>query len=155
MPIHTAMNVLQSMMSFRIHFIDLVTMPEGPHPIPFRTRSLSLPGPMVLCLKARESRSLPSLSSSSANALNLTRIQKFKTRRAQPVGFFYFLRSDLYSAKYQRSSRYDFLHVKRLNSRRPSVPQVARWTPLSSGPVLIRKTSCAAAFNSFFRLNGV
>ena len=36
-------------------------MPGGPHPIPFRTRSLSLPGPMVLRLKARESRSPPGL----------------------------------------------------------------------------------------------
>ena len=40
-------------------FVDLVALPEGPHPIPFRTRSLSPPGPMVLRLKARESRSPP------------------------------------------------------------------------------------------------
>jgi hypothetical protein len=32
-------------------------MSEVPHPIPFRTRSLSPPEPMVLRLKARESRS--------------------------------------------------------------------------------------------------
>ena len=44
-----------------IPLIDLVAMPGGPHPIPFRTRSLSLPGPMVLRLKARESRSPPGL----------------------------------------------------------------------------------------------
>ena len=31
----------------RIHFIS-VTIPEGPHPFPFRTRPLSPPGPMVL-----------------------------------------------------------------------------------------------------------
>src|SRR5579872_376958 len=48
-------------MSSRILFVDLVALPEGPHPIPFRTRSLSLPGPMVLRLKARESRSPPGL----------------------------------------------------------------------------------------------
>jgi hypothetical protein len=36
-------------------------MPEVPHPIPSRTRSLSPPGSMVLRLKARESRSLPGL----------------------------------------------------------------------------------------------
>ena len=36
-----------------------------PHPIPFRTRSLSPPASMVLCLKARESRSLPGLPSRS------------------------------------------------------------------------------------------
>ena len=36
-------------------------MSEVPHPIPFRTRSLSPPEPMVLRLKARESRSPPGL----------------------------------------------------------------------------------------------
>ena len=36
-------------------------MSEVPHPIPFRTRSLSPPEPMVLRLKARESRSPPAL----------------------------------------------------------------------------------------------
>jgi hypothetical protein len=40
---------------------ELVVLPGGPHPIPFRTRSLSPPGPMVLRLKARESRSPPAL----------------------------------------------------------------------------------------------
>ena len=44
-----------------IPLVDPVILPEGPHPIPFRTRSLSLPGPMVLRLKARESRSSPGL----------------------------------------------------------------------------------------------
>src|ERR1700712_1709272 len=46
--------------------VDLVAMPEGPHPIPFRTRSLSLPGPMVLRLKSRESRSSPGLPRSTS-----------------------------------------------------------------------------------------
>src|ERR1700743_3434940 len=50
-----------TVMSSHILFVDLVALPEGPHPIPFRTRSLSPPGPMVLCLKARESRSPPGL----------------------------------------------------------------------------------------------
>ena len=40
---------------------ELVAMPGGPHPIPSRTRSLSPPEPMVLRLKARESRSPPGL----------------------------------------------------------------------------------------------
>ena len=31
------------------------------YPIPFRTRKSSLSAPMVLCLKARKSRSLPAL----------------------------------------------------------------------------------------------
>jgi hypothetical protein len=30
-----------------------VALPEGPHPFPFRTRSLSPPGPMVLCGQLR------------------------------------------------------------------------------------------------------
>ena len=44
-----------------IRLADLVAMPGSPHPIPFRTRSLSSPGPMVLRPKARESRSPPGL----------------------------------------------------------------------------------------------
>jgi hypothetical protein len=51
----------------RVHSADLAAMPGGPHPIPSRTRSLSPPGPMVLRLKARESRSLPGLP----NALSI------------------------------------------------------------------------------------
>src|ERR1044071_2455841 len=46
-----------------IGFDDLVVLAGVPHPIPFRTRSLSPPAPMVLCLKAWESRSLPGLQS--------------------------------------------------------------------------------------------
>ena len=59
------------MMSSIILFVDLVAMPEGPHPIPFRTRSLSLPGPMVLRLKARESRSPPGLQKGCLQAQTL------------------------------------------------------------------------------------
>ena len=40
-----------------VRLVDPVAMSEVPHPIPFRTRSLSPPEPMVLRLKARESRS--------------------------------------------------------------------------------------------------
>ena len=46
---------------------DLAAMPGGPHLIPSRTQSLSPPGPMVLCLKARESRSLPGLHGARVN----------------------------------------------------------------------------------------
>ena len=46
---------------FRAGLADLAAMPGGPHLIPSRTQSLSPPGPMVLCLKAWESRSLPGL----------------------------------------------------------------------------------------------
>ncbi len=42
---------------------DLVVIARGPHPIPFRTRPLSPSAPMVLRLKARESRSSPGLAS--------------------------------------------------------------------------------------------
>ena len=54
----------------RIVFVDLVVLPGGPHPIPFRTRSLSPSGPMVLRLKARESRSPPGLPSRYAPSHN-------------------------------------------------------------------------------------
>ena len=42
-------------------FVDLVVLAERLHTIPFRTRTLRAPAPMVLCLKARESRTLPGL----------------------------------------------------------------------------------------------
>ena len=42
-------------------FADLVVLAEEFHPIPFRTRPLKPPAPMVLRLKTRESRSLPGL----------------------------------------------------------------------------------------------
>jgi hypothetical protein len=44
-----------------IRLVDLVALSEGPHPIPFRTRPLSPPEPMVLRLKTRESRTPPGL----------------------------------------------------------------------------------------------
>src|SRR5258705_13877877 len=53
--------LVRHVFSTRSGFVDLVILPGGPHPIPFRTRSLSPPGPMVLRLKARESRSSPGL----------------------------------------------------------------------------------------------
>ena len=42
-------------------FANPVVMAGGPHLIPSRTQSLSPRAPMVLRLKARESRSLPGL----------------------------------------------------------------------------------------------
>src|ERR1700749_3097789 len=42
-------------------FAGLVVLAEEFHPIPFRTRPLKPPAPMVLRLKPRESRSLPVL----------------------------------------------------------------------------------------------
>src|SRR5262245_65654474 len=62
----------QTRSSHRIGFVDLVVLPGGPHPIPFRTRSLSPSGPMVLRLKARESRSPPGLPSRYKHTLLIT-----------------------------------------------------------------------------------
>ena len=42
-------------------FAGLVALARGANPIPFRTRPSNPSAPMVLCLKARESRSLPGL----------------------------------------------------------------------------------------------
>ena len=46
---------------------ELVALAKVSHPIPFRTRSLNPLAPMVLCLKARESRSPPVLLSSTTS----------------------------------------------------------------------------------------
>ena len=53
-----------------VRLVDPVAMSEVPHPIPFRTRSLSPPEPMVLRLKARESRSPPGLQGGQPNMTN-------------------------------------------------------------------------------------
>ena len=71
----------------RIGFVDLVVLPGGPHPIPFRTRSLSPSGPMVLRLKARESRSPPGLPSRYAQipqTLRLTQQHRLRRGVEQP-----------------------------------------------------------------------
>ena len=61
-------------------FADLVVLAEEFHPIPFRTRPLKPPAPMVLRLKTRESRSLPGLprtfASRSARARRLKKIRR-------------------------------------------------------------------------------
>lgn len=46
-----------------LHFSEFssVAKEEGRHLIPFRTQKLSLPSPMVLCTRAGESRTLPSI----------------------------------------------------------------------------------------------
>lgn len=46
------------------------------HPIPFRTRTLNPFAPMVLCLKARESRSLPGLLNTIWNEFFLLQVFK-------------------------------------------------------------------------------
>ena len=62
-----------------LYSVDLVAMPEGPHPIAFRTRSLSLPGPMVLCLKSRESRSSPGLQNTGVLVVRTTALHYNQT----------------------------------------------------------------------------
>ena len=46
-----------------MYFAGLVVIARGLHPIPSRTRPLNPSAPMVLCLKAWKSRSLPGLPS--------------------------------------------------------------------------------------------
>src|SRR5437867_11670878 len=46
-----------------LRFAGLVAIAGGPNPIPFRTRPLNSPAPMILSPKAWESRSLPGLPS--------------------------------------------------------------------------------------------
>ena len=41
--------------------MSLVIIAKGKYPIPFRTRKLSPSAPMVLCLKAWKSRTLPGI----------------------------------------------------------------------------------------------
>ena len=72
--------------------IDRVVIARGPHPIPSRTRSLSLSAPMVLCLKARESRSLPGLSKIYSNYKAFLHITKHPVHL---VGVFYCARPSL------------------------------------------------------------
>ena len=76
---------------------DLVVIARGTHPIPSRTRPLSPSAPIVLCLKAWESRTLPGLSNarrpesslltgpctptSRSNTLLLKRMRRGQPRR--------------------------------------------------------------------------
>ena len=65
-------------------FADLVVLAEEFHPIPFRTRPLKPPAPMVLRPKPRESRSLPGLRRTFANP----RQHNQKPRESNLAGFF-------------------------------------------------------------------
>ena len=57
-----------------------VVMAQVSHPIPFRTRSLNPVALMVLCLKTRESRSLPELISRQESAKHI----KIRTEKSFP-----------------------------------------------------------------------
>src|SRR5215472_769897 len=66
-------------------FADLVVLAGEFHPIPFRTRPLKPPAPMVLRPKPRESRSLPGLRRTETPFT-----QSNKTPRSQGRGVFVF-----------------------------------------------------------------
>ena len=51
-------------------------MAKGKYPIPFRTRKSSPSAPMVLCLKTRESRTLPGLKNFMKIASSLKSLKK-------------------------------------------------------------------------------
>ena len=53
-----------------------VIIAKGLYPIPFRTRKSSLSAPMVLCLKIRESRTLPALNYYENQKSSLKSIKK-------------------------------------------------------------------------------
>ena len=71
-----------------VRLVDLVAMSEVPHPIPFRTRSLSPPEPMVLRLKARESRSPPGLPGGQPNEAIILGLPRFALHEARLEPFF-------------------------------------------------------------------
>ncbi len=54
----------------------LVIIAKGTYPIPFRTRKSSPSAPMVLCLKTRESRSLPGFIKNMKIASSLKSLKK-------------------------------------------------------------------------------
>ena len=62
-------------------FADLVVLAEEFHPIPFRTRPLKPPAPMVLRLKPRESRSLPGLPRTFVTTDQTTRHHTYEEPR--------------------------------------------------------------------------
>ena len=74
--------------SSAVPLVDLVAMSEVPHPIPFRTRSLSPPEPMVLRLKARESRSPPGLPGGQPNEAVILGLPRFARLEARLEPFF-------------------------------------------------------------------
>jgi hypothetical protein len=57
LPLGTGIRTHEPWLNVGDHIVPLdrfpVALPEGPHPFPFRTRSLSPPGPMVLCGQLR------------------------------------------------------------------------------------------------------
>ena len=63
--------------------MSLVIIAKGQYPIPFRTRKSSLSAPMVLCLKTRESRTLPGINKEKYENCKFTKIFKKKRYKFQ------------------------------------------------------------------------
>ena len=116
-----------AMMSSHILFVDLVALPEGPHPIPFRTRSLSPPGPMVLRLKARESRSLPGLPRGCEPDPSLANTFRPAPRRAAP--------DDTFDAGWSSPVARQAHNLKVTGSNPVPAPKISR--PRSRGAVCV------------------
>ena len=103
-PLKWEMELFRRYLYYLTHMtcIDRVVIARGPHPIPSRTRSLSLSAPMVLCLKARESRSLPGLYNSYPMQIFFEKMHDLHTHQnknpAQFIlaGFLLFLGITLY-----------------------------------------------------------
>ena len=71
-------------------FADLVVLAGEFHPIPFRTRPLKPPAPMVLRLKPRESRSLPGQQRTRKRnpAFTICRMTRVKQHNAESLDTF-------------------------------------------------------------------
>src|SRR5215472_5141339 len=74
-------------------FADLVVLAGEFHPIPFRTRPLKPPAPMVLRPKPRESRSLPVLPRTASSENPPSQVTKSPAIE-RSRGFFVFRRCD-------------------------------------------------------------
>lgn len=112
------------------------------HPIPFRTRTLNPFAPMVLCLKARESRSLPGLLNIIWNEFFL--LQVFKPP-AFAGGFFL---TDLQKLCLQMpvgSGRF-FASLRRIGVRFGKMPALLRQGILRP----LQRLSCGHAFHYMF-----
>jgi hypothetical protein len=100
-------------------FAGLVVMARSLNPIPFRTRPLNSSAPMVLCLKTRESRSLPGLQSTENKPLrdtNLLSTMSKHTHKTPP-----------------RESRRGFAFVVEGEERRESTQTPQARSPVTAG----------------------
>lgn len=111
------------------------------HPIPFRTRTLNPFAPMVLCLKARESRSLPGLLNIIWNEFFL--LQVFKPP-AFARGFFNGSSETLFADAGR--FRPVFASLRRIGVRFGKMPALLRQGILRP----LQRLSCGHAFHYMF-----